>query len=263
MAYYSYLALKRPGDANDDDYNWLVVSPDRNTTDTFFRILLENKELKLGNQKTNIVKIHEIKRESSRFWTIDSSDGDVGATLHFALSGKNNSSNTAKDTVLHDLIGRIKLYWMGGRVSYQWKIIGQQAAIDVDNDWLSGYSFFIRRRGYPNSYWHFVDGRVRLSDTKRTRFVISIREPKTTAPKIPLIASDHITISTIGPHGELEPVKAPRSGAGTETRFRFSDFLTRFSVDHADSERVVYLEAGRGDSFELCEGIPYSYDASE
>ncbi|EQK97703.1 hypothetical protein G6O67_006781 [Ophiocordyceps sinensis] len=260
MAYYNYLALKRPGDSLDDDYNWLVVSPDRNTTDTFFRLLLENRELKLGSKKSTTVTIHEIKRESSRFWTIDSSDRDVGATLHFALSGKNDSSNTAENTVLNDLVGKIKIYWMGGRASQQWKIIGQQATVDVDNDWLSGYSFFIRRRGFPNSYWHMDKG-ICLSDSKRTRFVVSIRKPTTMAPKIPLIASDQITISTIGPGGELEPLKAPRSGAGTETRFQFGDFLTRFSVDQADGRTIVYTEAGRGDSFELCEGIPYRYDS--
>ncbi|KJZ74941.1 hypothetical protein HIM_05672 [Hirsutella minnesotensis 3608] len=255
---YNYLALKRPGDSNDDDYNWLVVSPDRNTTDTFFRVLLENEELKLGSQKLTIVKIHEIKRESSRFWTINSSDGDVGATLHSALSRKNNSSNTAENTVLNDFIGKIKLYWMGGRTSYQWKIIGQQATVDVDSDWLSG------------TVSSYADGDFQTPtgiSTKEYAFLTaselgsSSASGSPRAPKIPLIASDHITISTIGPGGELEPLNAPRSGTGTETRFQFGDFLTRFSVDHADGKTIVYTEAGRGDSFQLCEGIPYIYDS--
>ncbi|RHZ58692.1 hypothetical protein CDV55_104333 [Aspergillus turcosus] len=129
MAYYSYLSLKRLGDGNDDDFNWLVISPDRNTADTFFCILLENKQLRLGLEKQKVVNIHELNRESSRLWTINCDDGDIGATLHFALSGKDEWKNTAKRTVLNDLIGKIKIYWMGGRTGLQWKIPNRSADV--------------------------------------------------------------------------------------------------------------------------------------
>jgi hypothetical protein len=77
------------------------------------------------------------------------------------------------------------------------------------------------------------------------------------AAKIPLIASDKIVISTIGPGGELQPIKIRKSGSWTEERtFSFGDFLTSFSVDDGDKKRIVISEPGRGDSFELCEGIP-------
>jgi hypothetical protein len=257
MAYYSYLSLKIPGNGNDDDFNWLVTSTDRNTADTFFRVLLENKELKLGTKKDRVIKIHELTRQSSRLWSIDCDDGDVGATLHFALSGKNDASNTAEDTVLHDLVGKIKIYWMGGRAGLQWRVIAQQTAVNVDDDWLSGYSFFIRRRGYPNSYWYHDANGTWLSNDKRTRLVVSITGAQVMAAKIPLIASDKIVISTIGPGGELQPIKIRKSGSWTEERtFSFGDFLTSFSVDDGDKKRIVISEPGRGDSFELCEGIP-------
>lgn len=257
MAYYNYLSLKIPADANDDEYNWLVISPDRNTADTFFRILLENKQLKLGSQKQKVVNISELNRESSRLWTINCDDGDIGATLHFALSGKNDAANTAQGTVLNDLIGKIKIYWMGGRAGLQWRIIAQQTSVNVDDDWLSGYSFFIRRRGYPNSYWYRDErGGIRLSDDRRTRFVVTIT-PKVTSPKVPLIASDEIRISTIGPRGELVPIRLQKSGVETfEAIFcRFGDLLTSFAV-HND-RTIAFSEPGCGDSFELCEGIPY------
>ncbi|GIJ88515.1 hypothetical protein Asppvi_007439 [Aspergillus pseudoviridinutans] len=257
MAYYSYLALKRPGDGNDDNYNWLVISPDRNSTDTFFRILLENQQLKLGSQKNKVINIHELKRESSRFWTINCDDGDVGATLHFALSGKNESGNTAEGTVLNDLVGKIKVYWMGGRTGLQWRVIAQQTAVNVDDDWLSGYSFFIRRRGYPNSYWYQNDKNTTiLSDNKRTRYVVTITGTRVMSPKIPLIASDRIVISIIGPGGELQPIRIRKSGSGTtQNKFLFSDFLTSFNVDNNE---IVISEPGTGDSFELCEGTAYN-----
>jgi hypothetical protein len=261
MAYYSYLCLKRPGDGNDDDYNWLVISPDRNTTDTFFRILLENQQIKLGNPQSKVINIYQLNRESSRFWTINCDDGDVGATLHFALSGKNASANTAEGTVLNDLIGKIKIYWMGGRITYQWRVIAQQTAVNKDDDWLSGYSFFIRRRGYPNSYWYHDQTGTWLSDHRRTRFVVTITGAKVMSPKIPLIASDKIVISTIGPGGELRPIRIQKSGSETvQTKFSFGDFLTSFNVyvDNNDDRKIVISEPGSGDSFELCEGIAYN-----
>lgn len=257
MAYYSYLSLKRPGDGNDDNYNWLVISPDRNTADTFFRILLENKQIKLGNQRTKVINMYELNRESSRLWTINCDDGDIGATLHSALSGKNDSSNTAEDTVLHDFIGKIKIYWMGGRTGLQWKIIAQQTAVDLDNDWLSGYSFFIRRRGFPSSYWYVDDKGLWLSHDKRTRFVIALTEASVTPRKVPLIARDKIKISTIGSNGELVPIRTRRSGSDkVQTTFLFGDFLTSFNVDN--DGKIVVSEPGRGDSFEPCEGITYN-----
>ncbi|GFF50360.1 hypothetical protein IFM61392_02210 [Aspergillus lentulus] len=222
MAYYTYLSLKIP-----------------------------------GSTKAKVIKIHKLTRQSSRLWSINCDDGDVGATLHFALSGKNDSANTAEGTVLHDLIGKIKIYWMGGRAGLQWRVIAQQTAVNVDDDWLSGYSFFIRRRGYSNSYWYHDGKGTRLSNDKRTRFVVSITGAQVMAAKIPLIASDRIVISTIGPGGELQPIKFRKSGSGTDqSTFSFGDFLTSFNVDGGDNNRIVISEPGRGDSFELCEGIP-------
>ncbi|GIJ98858.1 hypothetical protein Aspvir_000979 [Aspergillus viridinutans] len=257
MAYYTYLSLKRPGDGNDDDFNWIVTSTDRNTADTLFRILLENKQIKLGSAKTKVINIYELNRQSSRLWTINCDDGDVGATLHFALSGKNDPGNTAEGTVLKDLIGKIKIYWMGGRAGLQWRVIAQQTAVNVDDDWLSGYSFFIRRRGYPNSYWYQDQNGTWLSDHKRTRFVVTIIEARVMSATIPLIASDKIVISTLGPGGELQPIRIHKSGSGTVQTFLFGDLLTSFNVDNND-RKIVFSEPGRGDSFELCEGIAYN-----
>ncbi|KAL3475850.1 hypothetical protein BJX99DRAFT_258931 [Aspergillus californicus] len=127
MAYHSYLSLKKFGDGNSENWNWLVTSTDRDTADTLFRILLENKELKLAST----LKIHELNRESSRLWTVDSVTPDIGALLHSALSGANED---AKGTPLSDLVGKIKLYWMGGRITYQWRTIPQQTYVNTDDD---------------------------------------------------------------------------------------------------------------------------------
>jgi hypothetical protein len=255
MAYYSYLSLKRQYDRNDDDFDWLVISADRNTADTFFRILLENKQIRLGLTEWKVINIHELKRESSRLWTINCDDRAIGATLHSALSGKNDSDNTADGTVLNDLIGKIKIHWMGNRAGLQWKIIAQQTSVNVDNDWLSGYCFFIRRRGYPNSYWYRDEnGGILLSDDKRTRFVVTITS-EVLSPKVPLIASDGIRISIIDPSGELTPISLQKGGAETSEPIccRFGDLLTSFAVDN--NRKIVFSDLGCGDSFELCDGI--------
>ncbi|KAI9375040.1 hypothetical protein BJX61DRAFT_209430 [Aspergillus egyptiacus] len=272
MVYVNYISTK-PGAGSG---LWVVVSPDRNTADTLFRILQANRGQPLKVPKTDedgaasTLTAQRIDRLSPKFWAVDLQEGQ-GSIASLAAATSSNDS----DSAFGPIAGKIVVYRMGDCPSPG--LIPLPAVCDIDHDFISGYSFFIRRRGYPNTYWYCCGNLICLSTTKRSRFIISIadakEDQKLPAAKTPMLDQDHVNIEWIDRGASriigLEDSEWLSVKARSPKSFRFSDFRGRFylgnegTFDHPDPARIgttldVVCWSSPGvfqDTFELCYGI--------
>jgi hypothetical protein len=269
MPYYSYLWLKKPG-VSENLFNYLVISADRNTADTLFRVLDENRSVVIDS--SNVVNIKELNRESSQIWTYDCDDNELPYRLNRIVSG-NYPLDHNKEPSLRDLVGKVKIIQMSvtntvGKDLTGWKML-PELHLGIDHDCLSGYSFYVRRRGSPDAFWCNDGGVISLSQHKRSRFIVTV-QTRHQAPKIPIIAKDKVEVQWVG----VDSTRALDVSKGflalslgeTEVLY-FSDFLQRFSIvfsdsaqpgdPYADSKISWSSESGKdNDSFELCDGVP-------
>jgi hypothetical protein len=275
MPYYSYIWLKKP-DSSGNAYNYLVVSPDSNTADTLFRALDENKSLAQDAYRT--VNVKELYRESSQIWTYDCVDHDLPSLLSLTASG-NFPGVDSKEPALRDVLEKIKIIPMSfittvGQDLNRWKML-PGLHLGVDNDCLSGYSFYVRRRGFPEVYWYNDDDDddddvISLSRYKRSRFIVTV-QTKLQSPKIPIIARDTVKVELVDQDSTRRSLDVSDGflalSLGEPKLFHFSDFLQRFSIAWSDfsdrgdpylGSKITWSSAsGNGnDSFELCEGVP-------
>ncbi|KAL4901988.1 hypothetical protein BDW74DRAFT_187003 [Aspergillus multicolor] len=276
MVYMHYIA-SRPANSgtNAPHFVWIVLSPDRNTADTLFRILQDNvgKSLNVpsvGITTTTLTPIG-IDRLAPKLWVLEIKESPENiASLGMAICPHVSHD---VDPVFDPVSGKMFLYSMGNYPDMGAKLL--PAASDFDHDYLSGYSYFIRRRGYPSTYWYCCGNLICLSTTKRSRFIITISDEKGGGDpgwKRPMINADHVSIEWIEKDGrkklgledEWLSVKSKRAKS-----FHFSDFQGRFylgnegTLDNPDPARlettldvVCWSDQVFQDSFELCYGIP-------
>ncbi|KAL4767907.1 hypothetical protein BDW60DRAFT_226102 [Aspergillus nidulans var. acristatus] len=277
MVYMHYIA-SRPANSgtNAPHFVWVVLSPDRNTADTLFRILQDNigKSLNVpsvGIATTTLTPV-DIERLAPKLWVLQIKESPENV----AFLGTAICPHTAHDVdpAFDSVSGKMFLYSMGNYPDLGAKLL--PAASDFDHDYISGHSYFIRRRGYPSTYWYCCGNLICLSTTKRSRFIVRIadeHEAGERLPKRPMVNEDQVSIEWI------EKVGRKRVGvdanewltvkAETPKSFRFSDFQGRFylgnegTLDNPDSARVgttldvvCWSSEVFQDSFELCYGIP-------
>ncbi|KAL4804565.1 hypothetical protein BDV18DRAFT_161660 [Aspergillus unguis] len=273
MVYMHYIA-SRPinSGTNAPHFVWVVISPDRNTADTLFRILQDNKGRSLtvpsvGFNSTTLTPLN-IERLSPKLWVlhIRESPGDVGYLGTAICPHISNDVDPAFDPVS----GKMFLYAMGNYPDLGAKLL--PGTLDFDHDFISGYSFFVRRRGYPNTYWYCCGNLVCLSTTKRSRFIVRIADRNDDdSTKTPLLNHDRVLIEWIDRDG-TKPVGIDNEQLSVKASpkpFQFSDFEGRFylgnegSLDNPDPARmgtaldlVCWSPDVFQDSFELCYGIP-------
>ncbi|KAF7184780.1 hypothetical protein CNMCM7691_006338 [Aspergillus felis] len=271
MPYYAYFWSKKPG-GNDLNNNYLLISPDRNTADTLFRLLDENRSFPVVTAPPpKIVNIKELNRESSRVWTYDCDDDELPYRLTKLLSGT-YPDIYSKVPAFRDLLGKIKCVQMHlypGTTNIGWKI-PPELHMDSDDDCLSGYSFYVRRRGFPDVYWYNNVGIISLSQHKRSRFIVTVHT-KLRSPKIPIIARDKVKVQWVDVDSTRRSLDISNGflalDLGKTKLFHFSDFLQRFSImyndssessnPYVDSKIAWSSESGNNnDGFELCEGVP-------
>jgi hypothetical protein len=237
MAYYSYLWLKKPG-VSENLFNYLVISADRNTADTLFRVLDENRSLVIDS--SNVVNIKELNRESSQIWTYDCDDNELPYRVNRIVSGSYPLEHNQAPS-LRDLVGKVKIVQMSvtntvGKDPTGWKML-PELHLGVDDDRLSGYSFYVRRRGSPDAFWYNDGGVISLSQHKRSRFIVTV-QTRHRVPKIPIIAKDKVEVQWV----DVDSTRALDVSKGflalslgeTEVLY-FSDFLQRFSIVYSDS----------------------------
>lgn len=279
MVYMHYIASRPVNSAtNSPHFVWVAISPDRNTADTLFRILQENKGKALSVPSltfdhTSLTPV-DIERLSPKLWVlqIKESPENVAALGTAVCPHTSHDVDPAFDPVT----GKMFLYSMGNYPDLGAKLL--PATGDMNHDYISGYSFFIRRRGYPSTYWYCCGNLICLSTTKRSRFIVSIADRRNdqwnSSPKTPMIDRDEVSIQWIERDGcrevgvdenEWLTVKAKHPKA-----FRFSDLEGRFYLGNegtldnpAPSRAATTLDVVCWssppvfqDSFELCYGMP-------
>ncbi|KAL4925247.1 uncharacterized protein BDV17DRAFT_294643 [Aspergillus undulatus] len=281
MVYMHYIASRPATSAtNAPHFVWVVISPNRNTADTLFRILQDNKGKALtvpnvGAETKSLTPL-DIDRLSPKLWVLQIKESPESVALLSAAICPHTLHNA--DPAFAAVSGKMFLYSMGNYPDLGAKLL--PAACDIDHDYLSGYSFFIRRSGYPNTYWYCCGNLICLSTNKRSRFLVTIADKADDrdhlSSKTPIVGQDQVVVhwierdrcSQVGvDSNEWLTVKSDKS-----TTFRFSDFQGRFylgnegAFDNPDPTRlgttldVVCWSAPQvfHDSFELCYGIhPY------
>ncbi|KAL6230675.1 hypothetical protein BDW75DRAFT_234201 [Aspergillus navahoensis] len=277
MVYMHYIA-SRPANSgtNAPHFVWVVLSPDRNTADTLFRILQDNigKSLKVpsvGIAATTLTPV-DIERLAPKLWVLQIKESPENV----AFLGTAICPHTAHDVdpAFDRVSGKMFLYAMGNYPDLGAKLL--PAASDFDHDYISGYSYFVRRRGYPSTYWYCCGNLICLSTTKRSRFIVTIADEQgggDNSSKRPMINRDHVYIEWIERDSRKQvgvdinewlTVKAK-----SPMTFQFSDFEGRFylgnegTLDNPDAARlgttldtVCWSSEVFQDSFELCYGVP-------
>ncbi|PYH76846.1 hypothetical protein BO82DRAFT_358713 [Aspergillus uvarum CBS 121591] len=282
MVYVHYIAADPI--ANDRAYpyfTWIFISADRNTAETCFRILQENKGRSLTvpmgpSQTVQTLTPKGIYRMSPKFWVLQiAENSDCISNLAGAASLNPVPGTGQKDPAFAPLAGRMLCYWMGPYAALGNKPLAQLFD-GHEYDRLSGYSFFIRQCGYPNTYWYCDGERIYLSTTRRSRFTVSIADRNTdtvrdASSNTPLIESDHITISW-SDRGNRKRIGLDDNyglipNADDYKVFSYLDFAGRFSLTdtaipdpgHDGSTTVQALcwlgRRSSQEAFELCYGF--------
>ncbi|OJJ95579.1 hypothetical protein ASPACDRAFT_64078 [Aspergillus aculeatus ATCC 16872] len=282
MVYAHYIAAGHYNAGGTTPYYvWLFISADRNTADNLFRILYDKQGTTLTvppGPSYGAVKFtpQNVKRLSPRFWSVDVGEGNPEAISALGAAGAFTTGIGDKSDVFAPISGKVLCYWMGAYASGMSRILPELERDEEDFDVLSGYSFFVRRRGYPTSYWYCDGSMIYLSDTKRSRFTVAITDaggkPWTPKPKerVPLIHSDHVAILWSNTKGKLLRVGLDDQdnglivSKGDDQTFTFRDFSNRFYLQDRDvlqdqkgptvqgvcwSDRLSFQ-----DSFEVCYG---------
>ncbi|KAL4922114.1 hypothetical protein BDW62DRAFT_217933 [Aspergillus aurantiobrunneus] len=275
MVYMHYIASKPvESGTNSPHFVWVVLSPDRNTADTLFRILQANRGKSLIVPTVNVGSTTltpvDIERLSPKLWVLQIKESPENVAALGTAICPHTSHDV--DAAFDPVSGKMFLYSMGNYPDLGAKLL--PATCDIDHDYISGYSFFIRRCGYPNTYWYCCGNLICLSTTKRSRFIVTIAGNDTGESKTPIVNEDRVRIQWVDRGGcrnvgvddnEWLTVKAKDS-----TSFHFSDFQGRFylgnegTLDNSDPGRpastldVVCWSAPQAfqDSFEVCYGIP-------
>jgi hypothetical protein len=199
MVYMHYIAAKPADPGNySSQSTWIALSPDRNTADTLFRILQDSvgKEMKLPGALSGGTTMTPtgVERLSPKLWVLQAKEGaQLLAALSDALAPQSSGD---LDSVLASVTGKIFLHPLQN--------VNPGAALqpcDDEHDYISGHSFFIRRCGYPNTYWYCCGNLVCLSTTKRSRFCVSIAQG-TRSTDTPLVDQDEVVVEWVDSHGK-------------------------------------------------------------
>lgn len=278
MVFYTYFFNTTPRSTSAEWLdNYLIISPDRNTSDTFFRVLHDNRTFEVPPQGP--YTFTDLKRVSPSVWTYTISSEQDRAMPSYLNKLLGAAMTATNPTVWNGLIGKIKIIWMG---NVNWPPVVQTpwtswqqlpAQPGDDHDTLSGFSFFVRRRGYSNAYWYCEGGDISLSQQKRSRFVVTIHPGH--RETLPIIATDKVKIQWMSPDSNKKSVDI-KSDSGTLTVttgrakiIRFSSFMRKFSIGYGQSDHTNPYAgctirwssvAAAGESFELCDGIPLEDD---
>ncbi|KAL4875109.1 hypothetical protein BJY04DRAFT_232884 [Aspergillus karnatakaensis] len=277
MVYMHYLASRPVNSAtNSPHFVFIVISPDRNTADTLYRILQSNQGRPLSvptvSSGATTLTPQGIERLSPKLWVLQvkESPENVGSLGTAICPHTSHDADPAFDPVA----GKMFLYSMGTYPDLGAKLL--PGACDVDHDYISGYSFFVRRRGYPNTYWYCCGNLICLSTTKRSRFVISIADgspAEQASSHTPMVHQDRVVIEWVDRDTRKRVGVVDNDWLAVKTtkatEFSFSDFQDRFylgnegTLDNPDPSRLgttldVVCWSSRElfqDSFELCYGI--------
>ncbi|KAJ5333037.1 uncharacterized protein N7506_006820 [Penicillium brevicompactum] len=275
MVYYTYVTYESPLDGGYGEYfNWVMVTPDQNTADTYYRALQRVKSVTQSDNNGTPgakVDITSVDRPGAQFWTYDGASGENFHLAARALSG--NPKMKSVNPEFTDVFGKIRVYWVGAYADGRFRTFTPQGAGANGSDTLSGSSFFVKRHGF-DQYWYLAGGNVVVDSTRRSRFIFTIqrKHDEVKFPKMPLVDSDHVKIEVLQ-DGIRVPIalsgdNALVAGVGfKEHKFTFRDLKTRLGLvpgtvqqgqSSHDAQFVVWTSTtglGSADSFEIVDGV--------
>ncbi|KAJ5088570.1 hypothetical protein N7456_012186 [Penicillium angulare] len=280
MVHYTYVTYQSTLDGNMGEYfNWVMVTPDRDTANTYFRALQQYQTVSSSDVNGNPgakYSFTSVDRFGPQFWTYDSDSGENFHLTARALCGNPKMKQVNPDFA--DVFGKIRVYWIGAYADGRFRTFfpgNDGPGGQDDHDQLSGDSFFVKRRGF-NDYWYLSPGSstVVLDSTRRSRFIFTVllKSSETAYPKMPITDADQVKIEVIV-SGVRIPIGTTSDNylvAGTglsQHTFTFRDLKTRFSLNDGslkhpngttdDVSIVTWADTdslGSADSFEIIDG---------
>ncbi|KAL4876603.1 hypothetical protein BJY04DRAFT_231504 [Aspergillus karnatakaensis] len=284
MVYVHYIAGSHFNNGGNISYwVWYLISADRNTTETLFRILQDNRGRTLSVPGGNtwgdkVFTPLGIKRMSPNFWAVETRETNLEVFTGLgAAIGSSDTSAGETDPVFNPVKGKMLMFWMGQYADIRTRIPRELSNGGDDFDLLSGSSFFVRRVGYTNSYWYCNGVSVYLSDTKRSRFRVTVIDqagrPRDVSAQnpVPFIGSDQVVIMWSTDNGDWRRIGLDDHGDGlivNDTQlqaFTFCDFVGRFFLQDRDLIQDTGTVTVQGlnwsrwpashETFELCYGV--------
>lgn len=152
---------------------FLVITPDRNTSDLLFRVIQDNPR-----GLTERVSYDEIRRLSPQMWSWSATGHDDHTGIQQTIVDINRGMARPKDNRSKEHLEKLR-----GKVTFQY--VGDWTEnffiiphLDMP-DHISGHHFCIRSKRVPSQFWHYPHANahqtknVTLSTTERAIFKIS------------------------------------------------------------------------------------------
>ncbi|KAJ5152114.1 hypothetical protein N7492_010409 [Penicillium capsulatum] len=283
MVYYTYVTYQSTSDVHMGEYfNWVMVTPDQNTANTYFRALQETQTVTQSDVNGTLgakLTFTSVDRHGPQFWSYDSSSGENFHLAARALCGNPKMKQVNPDFA--SVFGKIRVYWIGAYADGRFRTFFPQdggAGAD-DGDVLSGHSFFVKRRGM-NDWWYLASsGNVIVDSSRRSRFIFTVLRKfgHTKYPKMPITDDDEVRVEVVEggiriPVGLKSDNELVAGTNCTHQKFTFGDLKSRFSLmpgilRHLNDEKreevnfVTWTKTeslGGADSFEVVEGIDFN-----
>lgn len=259
MPFCSYAFYRRHDDWDGQSHRYMVITPDRATSDQFYRGIQEQVVFRQGN-----VEVRP-RRLSANMWTWDATADDDLRELVDRLNSGGPSDIVLGNDHFKGLRGKVYLQQCGNYGSVQFPYLQQYDLADN----ISGATFFIRNKYAPKEFWHMDGGRVVISTKRRSKFRIETPN-KEHIKDLVMVDYDQVTLSHVR-GGNQKPISVDQdgyltTGRGSKRAFEFGCFKGAFEtvhrkLDEAKDEKAYYPvlswgeslpEERTGDIWELC-----------
>ncbi|RPB02011.1 hypothetical protein L873DRAFT_572517 [Choiromyces venosus 120613-1] len=243
--YHVFMKYTRETDTLRADYGrHLLTFESRWAADELFRGLQSLKTAAGAKRFTTLTRV------SPQFWCYDTVAGDPWWTIVYVQRENALPAFNYKfmSVILAD-----------AAVGRDWPILCNPT---IGTDWVSGNTFYIRNRRLPGLFWYRSGGRLVLSTTRRSKFLITDSDVD---DERVLIKTDNVTIMPVGylnlPFGEYvykNADGAKLSIGGTKQVWLFSDLFNSIGATwasetgFADGTQFAISAPKGGDEWEPC-----------
>ena len=235
------------GNGQDGNYNqYIIITPDRETSDLFFRVIQDN--LKLANN----CEFRGVRRLSPQMWTWYGSSNVW--ELWYAVQHINKGTAKSKNPEhLKKLQGKVFVRFYKNSYS-EYLIYPPIPHVDHIKDHISGDVFCIRNKLSPERYWVKTGttssgpgvGNIITWTSVRSKFRIQLAEGHHEGKL--MVEDDHVKISLVL-DGENYPIRlkdekpkgALDTSGGKELVCKFGDLLNgAFSADKYGEYSTIF-----------------------
>ncbi|PGH01313.1 hypothetical protein AJ79_07950 [Helicocarpus griseus UAMH5409] len=252
MPFYSFAVYR----GNDGKYSGsdglnLLITPDRETADRFYRFLQTYPD-------TKKYTFHNFERHSAQMWTFW---GDSQNDLRDFIVDMWQRDFPIPDERFRSLPDTVCIAQYDTNQDFNKEFSPIITHIHLA-DHVNNGEFFIRRKRHPGQLWYLDGSWIRVSEKQRTKFRIELVDKDTHVLGTPLlIGTDEVRIVALNP-SSTNTIKADSryDGAlgtsGDRSTFKFGAFHQGFNVELGrkdELEYVTYVYSDRllGEEWEL------------